>query len=153
MDNLISVLEFLCKKLESINWVLIGSLNLMIQGINIDTNDIDILTDKEGFASISTILREFKQQRNNKDSSNFKSNLNTFLVKNIKIEVMSDLKYKNNNGKWIKLFNLSDKRFIEFNGTKYPVIPLKKAYEAYIKTGKIKTAEKIREFTKSKTIS
>lgn len=153
MSNLISVSEFLCKKLESVDWVFIGSFNLAIQGINIEVNDIDILTNKEGFVAISRILREFKQQRNKKDNINFKSNFNIFLVKNVKVEVMEDLKYKNNKGKWVKLYDLSDRRFIEFNNIKYPIIPLKKAYEAYIKTEKIKTVEKIRDFMKSKSLS
>ena len=60
--KVISALKIIYKKLkkEKINWVLVGSINLALQGIKIRTKDIDILTDKKGAFKINKLFKEYE---------------------------------------------------------------------------------------------
>ncbi len=151
MDNKIKeILQFISEKFQSVNWALIGSANLAFQGINIDVHDIDILTDEKSFEKIKEIFKDFKKPAEKAANSRFKSNYEVFLINNIKVEVMEGLMFKDDKNRWIKLFDLSDRIFKQADNLKVPVMPLKKSYEAYIKSGKAEKANLIKKFIEKK---
>ncbi|MFH1209224.1 MAG: hypothetical protein V1663_00335 [archaeon] len=153
-NNHIKALRILVKRLSNkkINWALIGSTNLAIQGINIKAHDIDILTDKEGAFKINKALKDSEIEAvRYKKSEKFCSYYGLFKINSIKIEVMGDIKNKIPKGDlWSETSRLSDKLLINFNNIKLPVISLKGEYYAYSKMGRKDKAEKIKERLKFK---
>jgi predicted nucleotidyltransferase len=139
------VLEYLVKKLKGINWALVGSTNLAIQGVDIKPHDIDILTDKEGIYAIEKILKRFeKEPVMFRETKQFKSNFGIFEIDDIKIEVMENLQNRIKN-KWVRTNDLSKRKFIKFEGIELPVIPLEEEYRVYKKLGRIERANKIKK--------
>lgn len=95
----LEVIEIISKSLENekIKWVLIGSSNLALQGVKINQKDIDILTDKKGAYQINKLLKNYKVKPVKFGRSEiFESYLGEFEIKNVKIEIMGDLKEKIN---------------------------------------------------------
>lgn len=147
--NNIKTLKILVKKLSNkkINWAIIGSTNLALQGVDVTANDIDILTNKEGAFLIGKLLKEFTiKPIEYKESERFKSYYGLFEINNIKIEIMGDLQYKIPKGDlWSKKSRLSKKIIIKYQGLNIPVISLEQGYIAYSKMGRIEKANKIKE--------
>jgi hypothetical protein len=55
-DKIKITLQNLLPKLAGINFVLLGTLNLKLQGLPLDPRDIDFLTDNEGVNKIAKIF-------------------------------------------------------------------------------------------------
>ena len=56
----IETVKEIYKKLKNtdINWAIFGSTNLLMQGLEVEPNDIDILTDEVGAYKIENIFEE-----------------------------------------------------------------------------------------------
>lgn len=58
MDDVVlaKIFKTITEKLQHINYVLIGTLNLKFQGIHTEPSDVDFLTDKEGILAVAEIF-------------------------------------------------------------------------------------------------
>jgi len=58
------VLKFITKKFQdyNIDWVIVGSVSLELQGLNLKPNDIDILTNKKDALKINNLLGDYVLQ-------------------------------------------------------------------------------------------
>jgi len=131
---------------KKIDWTLIGSANLSLQGVEIEANDIDILTDKKGIEEIDSLLSEFRIQKPTYSSTNmFRSCRGLYIIESIQIDIMSDFQYHKKDSLWSEKMGLNEKNFIELNGIKIPIRPLKKEYEFYIRMRRLEKAKKIKE--------
>jgi len=152
MNNILSNTIYEIKKRISdfpINWVIIGSVGTMLQGINIKPKDIDILTDIEGFDW-------FKDNFTNNVSKNFeystleksRSFFGSLEINGITIEIMAELENYFNNF-WELHKGLTLKKNIELRDTKVPVLSL--SYEQYIceQLEREKKANQIENFIKN----
>jgi len=146
----IEALKIISKKTENKNllWVVIGSTNLAMQGVDVKANDIDILTDKKGALEFNKILAEFTVNPvEYKESEKFKSHIGLFKIKGVEVEIIGELKNKIPEGDlWSETTSLSKRTIIQFKGMKIPVIPLEQELFAYTKLGRKEKAEKIRLF-------
>ena len=129
---------------EKINWVLIGSTNLALQGIKIRPRDIDILTDKKGAFEINRLLKEyeFKPVKFSRFKLFGPQYFGEFKVGGIKVEVIGRLKKK-------KLLT----KIVEIDGMNLPVVSLEeefKAYEALRRKKDFSKIKKIKNFLKRK---
>ncbi|MFH1863519.1 MAG: hypothetical protein ABIJ85_01220 [bacterium] len=57
MKDFFKALEVLLKKLEGIDFALLGTFNLFLQGIKIEPHDLDLITDNKGIRKIAGIFR------------------------------------------------------------------------------------------------
>jgi len=148
-EKIKEILKPICKKLSNggINWVLVGSANLGLQGVNVRVRDIDILTDKRGAFSINRLLKEYEVEKvRYTRSEKFASYFGKFKMGNTKIEVMGNLKLKDRSGKWWSgSYPLSNKRWIKLGKVRVPVSPLNYELIAYRRIGGYKKAKKIEE--------
>lgn len=55
-NNFFSALKILIERLKGVDFALIGTFNLSIQGIDVSPNDLDILTDEAGIYKIGEIF-------------------------------------------------------------------------------------------------
>ncbi|MBD3362771.1 hypothetical protein GF362_03560 [Candidatus Dojkabacteria bacterium] len=144
------VLKFIAEKLNNtnINWIVVGSTNLAMQGVDIEPNDIDILTDKKGAFEIEKILQDFvtkpvKYSENKK----FRSYYGILKIEDIEIEIMGDLVNKKAIGDlWNETRGFVGKIYFNLIGTKIPVNTLEKELSAYKKIGREKKVDKIQAF-------
>ncbi|MBU1117403.1 hypothetical protein KKD37_00380 [Patescibacteria group bacterium] len=146
----IEVTKIITEKLshDNINWALIGSSNLALQGVDVRAHDIDILTDKEGALRIGKLLKEFtKEEVGYKESEKFRSYFGKFIINGIDVEIMGDLLVVNPSGDiWDETTNFLDKKiYFQIDDTEIPIISLDQEYKAYSRQGKEKKAQKIAE--------
>ncbi len=150
-NKLLEVLLRISNDLEKNNipWVLVGSLSLYLQGVDIEPEDIDILTTKEGALKLNTIWDKFKiKSVSFGETSSFRSYYGRFKINDVYVEVMGELEQKIND-KWVSLMNrLINPVIISISGARIPVSPLENQLASYEKSNREKDiirAEKIRE--------
>ena len=150
-QNIIKALKVLIQKLENknIKWTLVGSTGLALQGVKVEPNDIDILSDKDGALQINKLLKDYEVKPVAPDSpcENFKSHFGTFLIEGVEIEVMGDFKIKSKvTEEWICASSLLvDPDIIEIKGVKVPVSPLRESLKMYVQMGRKKDLIKIQK--------
>lgn len=150
----IEVLRFIVDRLKykNINWCLVGTTNLIIQGVKIEPSDIDIITDDEGAYLLSKVFKDFEVKPLNYSSDDkFRSFFSTYQIKNIKVEVMGGFQHKTSKGAWSRVMvpkNLKCKA-IKVKDYKINIVPLDVAYKFYKEVGRETTAQKIKEYLKN----
>lgn len=149
----IEAIKIIAEKLnpEKINWALIGSSNLALQGVDVEAHDIDILTDKEGALEMGKLLKEFTiEYVAYKESEKFKSYYGKFVINGVEVEIMGQLQNINPVGDlWSESTNLSEKIYIKVDDMEIPAISLKQEYQAYLQLGRQEKAEKIAKVLQS----
>jgi len=90
----LQVVEFIAEKLKNleVKWVITGSLNHAMHGIDISPNDIDILSDKHG---VYLIEKEFQRYIIKKvaysTSENLRSYYGMLCISGINIDIMAEI--------------------------------------------------------------
>jgi len=87
LEKFLKVLKILLKKLGGIDFALLGTFNLSLQGIKIIPGDLDLLTDDEGIEKISQI---FKSTVVKEKEVGYKET--QFQIKGIEVHVVSNKK-------------------------------------------------------------
>ena len=147
-----STLKNICEKLSNtdIKWVVIGSLSLALQGVDVEPHDIDILTDKEGIYAINTLLKEYEVEGVTYEQSEFFCSYRSrYRIGNINIEVIAELEEKHN-GKWVSLSDrLEDQIYVNIDNLRVLISSLEKQLSSYEKSKRpqdVFKTQKIREF-------
>jgi hypothetical protein len=129
-----------------IDWAVIGSTNLALQGVDVEVHDIDLLTDKTGACKASEAFKEYiVKPVEYKEKGSFKSYNGLFKIEGIDIEVIGEIQHKLPNGEWSKKSRIDDKLLITYHGLHIPLTPLRAEYEAYKSMGRLEKAEKIKQ--------
>jgi hypothetical protein len=151
------VLSILHHKLpvDKVNWAITGSVGLVLLGIEVNIQDVDIQTDKEGAYEMERRLSDLSVRRVEfKTAEKIRSYFGELNINGIKTEILGDIQNKNAGGGWTRVANvLKNRQFIEFIGMQLPVTTLKCQYQAYKSMGRLEKAEKIKKFLESNTLS
>ncbi|MFH1648988.1 MAG: hypothetical protein ABIA93_00380 [Candidatus Woesearchaeota archaeon] len=142
----IEVLRILVNKLARVKfWLVIGSTNLAMQGVDVVPKDIDILTDKEGAYAIGVALSEYVVLPVAfRENEFFKSYFGRFIINGMDVEIMGDRVSKIPGGDtWGETKGYPAKMLFDIDGVKVPVLSLEQEYKAYVKFGRTEKAEKI----------
>ncbi len=149
--SFIKALRVIDRKLKgkNIDWVLVGSTSLALQGVEIQPKDIDLLTDEEGAYRIGELLREYEiEPVKFRESRLFKSFFGEYKILGVEVEVMGNLEERLRD-RWLSLSGrLRTKRWVKVNEMKVPVSSLREQLKVYEKLGREKDvfrAKKIRE--------
>jgi len=143
----LKALKTIHEKLKSanVNWVLGGSTNLALQGVNINPRDIDILTDKKGAFIIEALLKDFRIRKVEfTKSEKIASYLGKFMVEGVEVEVMGDVQIRTERA-WAKPLSPWRKKILKTEGMEIPVTPLDVELEAYRRLGRMDRVQKILE--------
>jgi hypothetical protein len=145
-------LKLVCKDLETSNvrWVLAGSLSLALQGVKVEPNDIDLLTDRRGAFRINAILKKYeKKEVTYSETEKVSSFLGIFEIQGVKVEVMGD--YRERQGtRWVSLSKrLENPKIIEIDGVRIPVSPIEDQLTSYRRSKRPKDVEKAEEISQS----
>jgi len=98
--KLVDVIEIICKRLrgKDIRWVVDGSLALFFHGVKIPSRpqDIDLNTDEMGAYRINEVLKEYEIRAVKwKKTEHIASHFGVFMINDIRVEVMGDLRIWN----------------------------------------------------------
>lgn len=146
----ISTLQRIKDKIPNVEWVITGSTGMILQGMSLDPNDIDIQTNEAGANAIErtfsdNVVREVEFVEND----DIRSHFGELEINGIKIELMGDLQ-KKINGEWEKPIDINKyKEIVEIDGNEFPVMSLKYEYYAYLRLGREKRAKKIRKWIRN----
>jgi predicted nucleotidyltransferase len=148
IEQRIEALRVICQTLsgQDIRWALIGSTGLALQGVNIQPEDIDILTDKKGAFSINELLQEYQVSPVAFSRSElFESYFGVFKINDVKIEIMGDLR-EHIDDQWISVSErLDSAKIIEIEGIRISVSPLEEQLIAYETLGREKDRIRIKK--------
>ena len=142
-SEFINALKFLVEKFKDVEWVLIGSMSLALQGVNVEPHDIDILTTKEGAYKINELLKSYEVEKVEwKKSEKYKSHIGKFVINGIQVEVIGDFWIKDEE-KWMK--REFEKIIVKESGLELPCSSLEASYRAYKLTNspKVKKIEEV----------
>jgi hypothetical protein len=152
----LDALRILTKRLSGsgINWAVFAGTNLELQGVDVQSNDIDILVGtKEDVIRMGEVLKRFETEPiQHVEKENYDAYEGKFKVNGIDVQVIGELVNKVPGGDlWSETKRLSARKTIIVSSMRIPVISLAQEYSAYLKMGKLEKAEKIFEAIQGKT--
>lgn len=147
-EQMIHALKLIAEKIGmlKVKWLVFGSSGLALNGMQIQPDDIDLLTDDAGLTKINQALADYKiELLNFTPSTNIDSTMDKFLIDGCSLEVMSNFKVKSRtDGKWYSVEHLLDQpKFIDVDNVKIPILPLQQSIELYKLMGRDKDLTKI----------
>lgn len=141
------VLKKLVKTLDETDviWALTASTSLIIQGLDVKPNDIDIATTKDGAYIIDDYFQEHSIKKvSYSTDGNIRSHFGCLNIGGIDIDIIGDIQYKIN-GIWSETREITKLiEHISYNGIYIPVLNLKSEYEGYQKMGRLKMVAQIK---------
>jgi hypothetical protein len=152
-QRLLQVLKYLCSNLgrSDVRWVLAGSLSLALQGIEIEPNDIDILTDQLGALKINSISKKYEIKKvKYYETEKAVSFFGVFEIEDVKVEVMGDYKEKQGS-RWVNFSKrLENPKIIEVDGIKIHVSSMKDQLRSYRRSKRPQDVEKVKKILQFK---
>lgn len=149
-QHLMQTLKLLCKNLQDsdVRWILAGSLSLALQGVDVEPNDIDIITDSQGAFRINEILKKYEKKKvEYSEIGRISSYFGIFEMQGVKVEVMGDYRERQRT-KWINLSKrLENPNIIEIDGTRVLVSRLEDQLASYRTMARPKDVEKARKIS------
>ncbi len=129
---------------KGVRWALIGSTSLALQGVDLEPEDIDILTDRVGAFRMGLLLKEFETKPISFGELDiFRSYFGKYEIHGVRVEVMGDLEICTD-GEWVDISHrLESPGMVTARGMEIPVSPLEEQLEAYETIGRKKDQAKI----------
>jgi hypothetical protein len=129
---------------HDVEWLVVGTASLALQGVDIQPHDIDIISTKEDTFKIGEILKEFEIQPVKFGRTHlFESYMGVYEIDGLKVEVMGDFKEKRDN-EW---FSLEERMLspviVEIDGIPIPVSSLENQIVSYEKLKRPKDSKRI----------
>lgn len=149
----VNALRIIVSKLDNkgVNWVLGGSVNLALQGVDVNPRDIDIVTDRQGAFRIGELLKDYKLKKVAlTKSEKLSSYLGKFCIEGLEVEVIGSLRVKTSEGEWTRSFKPKHKVVLKFEDMRIPASPLEVELKAYEILGRMERVQKIREALQKK---
>ena len=129
-------------------WAITGSLGMVLQGMDLPVNDIDLQTDEDGAYEIERRLAEFVVAPVlYKASERMRSRLGKLQIDGVRVEVIGAIQKRLPDGSWETPVQVaSHRRWVDVQGLKLPVLSLDYEYEAYKLMGRDDKAATIRQW-------
>jgi hypothetical protein len=145
-ESMAGALKTLAERLRSRNlrWVLVGSISLALQDVDVTPADIDVKTDKAGAYKINELLKDCEVKPvKYRLSDTMRSHLGEFRIKDVKVEVIGEFQEKVK-GRWHGDDSpLTSPTIIQFEGIQLPVSSLQTELRFYETAGREKDIAKI----------
>ncbi len=128
-----------------INWAVFGSTNLLLRGMKVEPNDIDILTDVDGAYKIENLFPEYIIKKVSFSSNGkVESHWGGLGINGVKVDIVGDFRSSID----LQPIAVLDSEEIEFDGIKLPCLKLENELFEYQRLGrpeKIKVVKKYLE--------
>ncbi len=140
-DKFKKVLKFIffVVGIKEIKWAVVGSVNLVLHGIDIEPKDINIVTDAKGIRVFQELFSNhvkepFKQEENITHTGNIEKLI--LEIEGVKVQVIGEP----DDGLYMKRLS---RVFIDLDGFNIPCASMRTEKEAYIEAGMHGKAELI----------
>ncbi len=120
--NLENVVLILADRLKGKQYAIRGTASLVLQGLEMNVDDIDIVSDKETALACNDLLKDYLvEEVKYQKSEKFKSYFGKFEINKISVEVMGEWEIKTQGSKskvekWQEPFNATDRKRLVING-------------------------------------
>ena len=143
--SLYTALSLILERLESkdVLWRLDGSVNLLVQGVNVKPRDLDICTNHSGLQVFKKLLGDFLVNEGFNKKTN--SEMAVFNIHGISLEI--------NNYLDSRLSMLEKTKRIDWKGLLVPVLPIKLARKFYLHIGRDEKVQLIDDFIKKQGVN
>ena len=153
-QNFDEVTSLLARLLKDQQYAFRGTTSLVLQGLDMNVDDIDILCDKKTALACNDILKEYSVETVTfKESPQFKSYYGKFSIKRIQVEIMGEWQIRNNKKNiWSNPFSASPSEITKttFKDQKVPVTTIQTELLMFSSMGRWNAYHKILRQTKSK---
>ena len=143
---------FLAQTLGDFQYAIRGTAGLVLQGLEMNVDDIDLLCDRETAEVCNDLLAEYVlEEVAYQESPKFKSYFGKLKINGILVEVMGKWQIKDPKGNWSQPFNAAEKERteIELKGQKVWVTNLETELAMFAKMGRWTALQKIKKQLKS----
>jgi len=143
--NFSKTVLLLAESLQSYQYAFRGTASLFLQGIEMNVDDIDILSDKETALSCNELLKEYLlEEVSYKESKQFKSYFGKFNIEGMPVEIMGEWQIKDVKGNWTKPYSAENRIKMEFEGKEIYVISIEEELLFFAKMGRWTAYQKIK---------
>ncbi len=139
-------IRLICIRLrgKKINWAVIGTTNLALQGIKIKPNDLDIVVNRNSLKTIADLFNNFIVQPIKKQTSAIKD-IPDFYELKLKIKRI-DVHVSGEERGSLFLRGMKNKKMIRLENVNVPCLSLKSGMEVYLKMGRKSRVKLIKNF-------
>ena len=128
---------FLASKLKGYQYVIRGTASLVLQGIDMNVDDIDIISDKRGALACNKIFKDYLlEEVKYQESEKFKSYFGKFKINDVPVEVMGEWEIKTPKGKWVDPFDGSERKEIRIRGKTVWVTTVEEELKSFAAMGR-----------------
>jgi hypothetical protein len=139
----IQVLHELVRLLSGLDWVLVGSTDLALQGLALLPGDIDLATDPATMPVIHERLARYAvDEPHRSEQGTYRSLISEYAIQGLKVEVVADYEVKVD-GVW-KAPPKPTRILVPLGAISVPAITLRHELNAYLGMNRPKDQEKIR---------
>lgn len=144
-ENFEKVILLLADKLKSQQYAFRGTAGLVLQGLEMNVDDIDILSDKETALDCNDLLAEYLiEEVSYKESEKYKSFFGKFKIEGVPVEIMGEWQIKDTKGIWSQPFNASERKVVKLDGENVYVTPIEQELIVFAKMGRWTAYQKIK---------
>lgn len=149
--NFTEVVVFLAGILKGYQYAFRGTTSLVLQGLEMNVDDVDILSDKDSALACNSLLKDYlTEEIALKESNKFKSYFGKFNIQGVLVEVMGEWQIKDEKGNWGLPFSASERQKIILDGQEIYVTTLESELSAFAKMGRWTAYQKILREMKEK---
>lgn len=153
-EKLTSVVTFINDKLKGNAYSIRGTAGLVLQGVEMNVDDIDILCDRETALIANSKLSEYLvEEVTFKESPKFKSYFGKFLIDGVSVEIMGDWQIYNENKGWSRVYDADAKNitYVKLGNVEVPVTKIELELEVFALMGRWTAYQKIKRLTETKS--
>jgi len=151
-DNFLKTIRLVAEKLKDYQYAFRGTTSLVLQGISMNVDDIDVLTDKDTALACNQIFSDFiKTKVEYKRSDKFKSYFGSFEINQVLVEIMGNWQIKTK-GDWSRIYSASaeEKTQINLGDIKVFVTKIELELEFFAQMGRWTAYHKIKNQLQNK---
>lgn len=133
---------------QSLIWVVTGSCNFVLQGVEVAVNDIDLQTDSVGAYAIQQLFQEYVVTPvTYRESPHIRSHFGALEIDSTTVEIMGDIQKRLPDNTWDDPVNLSQhRRWVEVADMRIPVLSLEYEHYAYRLLGRTEKADMLHKW-------
>lgn len=146
-NQLIKVVKLVAQKMQGESYAVRETASLVLQGLDMGLDDIDILCNAQTALNINAKLADYLiESVGFKESAKFKSYYGKFLIDGIQVEIMGDWQIYNDKKGWSKIYSADADTVIhiDLEGVKIPVTKIGLELEVFAHMGRWTAYQKIK---------
>lgn len=155
-NQLESVVRIISQKLQGDRYAIRGTASLVLQGLAMNVDDVDILCDAKTALSANAKLSDYLvEQVIFKESPKFKSYFGKFLIDRVNVEIMGDWQIFSDKKGWSKVYTADPENIthVKVDDAEIPVTTVELELEVFALMGRWTAYQKIRQLSEENSKS